>query len=49
MLLADEPPGNLDSADGEAVVSLLRELHGAGSTICMVTAVRATPGSPPGP
>ena len=37
ILLADEPTGNLDSANGEAVMSLLRELHQVGSTICMVT------------
>jgi putative ABC transport system ATP-binding protein len=37
ILLADEPTGNLDSANGEAVMSLLRELHQQGSTICMVT------------
>jgi len=37
ILLADEPTGNLDSANGEAVIGILRELHHAGSTICMVT------------
>jgi len=37
ILLADEPTGNLDSANGDAVMNLLRELHGQGSTICMVT------------
>ena len=37
ILLADEPTGNLDSANGEAVIEILRNLHRAGSTICMVT------------
>jgi len=37
ILLADEPTGNLDSANGEAVMDLLTELHKSGATICMVT------------
>ena len=37
ILLADEPTGNLDSKNGEAVIELLRELHQEGATICMVT------------
>jgi putative ABC transport system ATP-binding protein len=37
ILLADEPTGNLDSANGEAVIGILRDLHQNGSTICMVT------------
>jgi putative ABC transport system ATP-binding protein len=37
ILLADEPTGNLDSVNGEAVMELLRELHRGGATICMVT------------
>jgi putative ABC transport system ATP-binding protein len=37
VLLADEPTGNLDSTNGEAVMDLLRELHRNGSTIVMVT------------
>src|SRR5207247_5089481 len=37
ILLADEPTGNLDSQNGEAVMELLRELHQTGATICMVT------------
>jgi len=37
VLLADEPTGNLDSVNGEAVMGLLKELHNNGATICMVT------------
>ena len=37
ILLADEPTGNLDSRNGEAVMGLLRGLHQEGATICMVT------------
>jgi putative ABC transport system ATP-binding protein len=37
ILLADEPTGNLDSRNGEAVMELLRGLHRGGATICMVT------------
>ena len=37
ILLADEPTGNLDSKNGEAVIELLQGLHQEGATICMVT------------
>jgi putative ABC transport system ATP-binding protein len=37
ILLADEPTGNLDSTNGEAVMELLRSLHRGGATVCMVT------------
>jgi putative ABC transport system ATP-binding protein len=37
ILLADEPTGNLDSKNGEAVMELLTDLHNQGATICMVT------------
>ena len=37
ILLADEPTGNLDSKNGNAVIELMNELHSEGATICMVT------------
>ena len=37
VLLADEPTGNLDSKNGEAVMELLQDVHQGGATICMVT------------
>lgn len=37
VLLADEPTGNLDSRNSEAVMDLLSDLHRGGATICMVT------------
>ena len=37
ILLADEPTGNLDTRNGEAVIELLTELNSDGATICMVT------------
>jgi putative ABC transport system ATP-binding protein len=37
ILLADEPTGNLDSRNGDAVMALLHDLHHSGATICMVT------------
>ena len=37
LLLADEPTGNLDSANADMVMETLRSLHREGTTICMVT------------
>lgn len=37
LLLADEPTGNLDSTNGEAVMAILSEIHAQGTTVCLVT------------
>jgi len=37
LIMADEPTGNLDSANGEEVMTLLNQLHEGGTTIIMVT------------
>jgi len=37
IILADEPTGNLDSKNAEAVLQLFEQLHQEGATICMVT------------
>ena len=37
ILLADEPTGNLDSKSGEALMSMLDELHADGATVCLAT------------
>ena len=37
LLLADEPTGNLDSAAGAGVLELLRDLHGSGATVLVIT------------
>ena len=37
VLLADEPTGNLDSRNGDAVMQLLHDLHAGGATICLVS------------
>jgi putative ABC transport system ATP-binding protein len=47
LILADEPTGNLDSRSGGAVLDLLRDLHGGGSTIVLITHDRELAGSLP--
>src|SRR4051794_31498185 len=37
LILADEPTGNLDTANGDAVLAMLTEIAGAGTTVVMVT------------
>jgi len=37
IVLADEPTGNLDSASGQDVLAVLRELHATGRTIVLIT------------
>jgi len=46
ILLADEPTGNLDSNNSEAVMALLGELHRDGATICMSRTIPATLATP---
>ena len=47
LILADEPTGNLDSRSGGAVLDLLRDLHGGGSTIVLITHDRELAGCLP--